>query len=99
MLKPKEVDLYKILETDNFIKKVKKTFKENLQESLFKKLRTEIYPQLKDNPYYGNKIKKLINYQPETWRYKIGNYRLFFSINEESKIIAILDFDHRKDAY
>jgi mRNA interferase RelE/StbE len=91
--------LYKIFETTNFIKKVKKVFKNNLADALFRKLQSDIYPQLKHDPYYGSNIKKLRNYKPETWRYRIGDYRLFFSIDEECQTIFILDIDHRKDAY
>ena len=91
--------MYKIFETNNFIKKVGKIFNKNLQDTLFAKLKANIYPQLKSNPYIGTNIKKLRNYKPETWRYRIGDYRLFFSVDEETKIIYILDFDHRKDAY
>lgn len=99
MLKPIEVDLYKIFETTNFNKKIEKIFTKNLQDSLSKKLKTNIYPQLKSNPYIGTNVKKLRNYKPETWRYRIGNYRLFFTVNEDTKIVYIIDFDHRKDAY
>ncbi len=99
MPKLAEVDLYQIFETNYFIKKVEKVFNKNLQNSLFKKLRSYIYPQLANNPYLGNNIKKLRNYEPETWRYRIGDYRLFFSIDEEAKIVYIFDFEHRKDAY
>ncbi len=91
--------IYKIFETDYFTKKIKKSFKENAQAVLFAKLKSEIYPQLKSNPYYGAKIKKLKNYKPETWRYRIGDYRLFYSIDEKNKIISILEIDHRQDAY
>ena len=34
--------------------------------------------------------KKLKNYNPNTWRYRIGNYRLFYEIDEKEKLIIIL---------
>jgi len=58
-----------------------------------------IYPQLKEEPHYGNNIKKLVGYKPEIWRYRIGKFRLFYVIDENEKIIYILSIDLRKDAY
>ncbi len=89
---------YKIFETNEFIKKIEKVSK---KDKLFieKKLKEYIYPQLKDEPHYGNNIKKLAGYKPETWRYRIGKYRLFYVINEVEKILYILSIDLRKDSY
>lgn len=89
---------YRIFETDEFQKRITKISK---RDKLFieKKLTQYIYPQLKEEPRYGNNIKKLVNYNPEIWRYRIGKYRLFYIIEEEEKIIYIISIDLRKDAY
>jgi mRNA interferase RelE/StbE len=81
-----------------------------------------VYPQLRDDPYYGKNneipgrsacpesaaaerrgtrggIKKLVEYKPETWRFRIGKYRLFYVIDETDKIIYILSIDIRKDIF
>jgi len=50
-------------------------------------------------PHFGNNIKKLRSYVPETWRFRIGKYRLFYSIDENDKIVFILTVEFRKDAY
>jgi mRNA interferase RelE/StbE len=36
---------------------------------------------------------------PETWRYRIGPYRLFYSVDENERIVFLLTVDDRKDAY
>ncbi|MEN6421097.1 MAG: type II toxin-antitoxin system RelE/ParE family toxin [Smithella sp.] len=41
--------------------------------------------------------EKLHGYEPDTWRYRIGNYRIFYII--ENQIINVVSIDHRKDAY
>jgi len=89
---------YKIFETNEFLKKIDKI---SNRDKLFieKKLLQHIYPQLREEPHYGNNIKKLIDYTPETWRYRIGKYRLFYVIDESGKTIYILSIDLRKDAY
>lgn len=89
---------YKIFETDEFQKKIKKISKRE-KSFIEKKLLQYIYPQLKEEPHYGNNIKKLVNYDPETWRYRIGKYRLFYFIDEEEKVVYVLSIDLRKDAY
>jgi len=33
------------------------------------------------------------------YRYKIGEYRLFYKVSEETVIIFIIDIENRKDAY
>lgn len=89
---------YKIFETDEFLKKIKKITNRD-QNFIEGKLFQHIYPQLKEEPHFGNNIKKLIDYKPETWRYRIGKYRLFYVIDENEKTIYILSLDLRKDAY
>ena len=89
---------YKIFETNEFLKRIEKI---SNRDKLFieKKLLQHIYPQLKEEPHYGNNINKLIDYKPETWRYRIGKYRLFYVIEESEKTIYLLSIDLRKDAY
>ena len=88
---------YKILETDRFFKKLEK-FKNHLDD-IREKLKEYVYPQLKDQPYFGNNIKKLKDYRPETWRYRIGDYRIFYQIDGKEKIVSIVSVETRQDAY
>ena len=89
---------YQIFETDEFLKKIKKITNRD-QFFIERKLLQHIYPQLKEEPHYGNNIKKLMDYKPETWRYRIGKYRLFYVIDENEKTVYILSIDLRKEAY
>ena len=89
---------FKIFETDQFHQDMSQDF-QGQGERIVKKLRQYVYPQLRDNPYFGKNIKKLKNYQPETWRYRIGGYRFFYEINEKERIIYMLAADSRKDTY
>ncbi|HSG30799.1 MAG TPA: type II toxin-antitoxin system RelE/ParE family toxin [Thermodesulfobacteriota bacterium] len=89
---------YRIFETDEFQKKLSKLEKKDYK-FVYKKLLDYIYPQLKEEPAYGKNIKKLRAYDPETWRYRTGNYRIFYSISDEEKIVYVLTIDKRKDSY
>jgi len=89
---------YRIFETRQFIKDLNK-IKGKLHKKLKEKLKDYVYPQLRNQPHFGNNIKKLVGWMPETWRYRIGNYRVFYEIDEEEKIIFILTIDTRESAY
>jgi len=89
---------YRIFETSEFLKRIQKLSKRD-KDFIQKKLTQHVYPQIKEEPHYGNNIKKLVDYDPETWRYRIGKYRVFYVIDRSDKIINILSIDLRKDAY
>jgi len=89
---------YRIFETTEFIKRVKKILPDR-QKRMTEKIRTYVYPQLREQPYYGRNIKKLKDYGPETWRYRIGDYRFFYEIDATKKVVYVVSADHRKNAY
>ena len=91
-------DKYKIFETDQFIKDLKKIDNPN-QRKIYGKIIKSIYPQIKMSPYVGRNIKELKDYKPETWRYRIGDFRLFYEINDKDKLINIITIEHRSKAY
>lgn len=79
------------------------TFQKNIQNKkyrgLYRKIQEYIYPQLRNNPYFGQNIKRLKGEYNDIFRYRIGNYRLFYIIEESKVIVFILDIADRKDAY
>lgn len=64
-----------------------------------RKLNERVYPQLRGEPYLGPNIKKLRWYSPDTWRYRIGRFRVFYGIDEAERTVFILSVDWRRDAY
>jgi len=89
---------YRIFETKEFLRSL-----ERLPESdasfIQAKLTGLAYPQLREMPFFGPNVKKLRGYSPETWRYRLGKYRVFFCVDDTEKIVFILSIDKRKDAY
>jgi len=69
------------------------------QQKMRDKLLSHIYPQLRRQPYYGQNIKKLVNFDPPTWRYRLGNYRIFYTVDESKKIVKMLTIESRQSAY
>ena len=89
---------FRIFETDRFQDDLRK-YSGSPQEKVVKKLRLFVYPQLRQQPYFGKNIKKLRGYQPETWRYRIGDYRFFYEIDDRKKIIFMIAADLRSGSY
>lgn len=101
MPKPEEgVSLgnYRIFETNEFSRKLERITPPDSQV-IRKKLRDHVYPRLREEPTFGKNIKKLRGYTPETWRYRIGKFRIFYSIDDKDRIVFILTIDQRKDIY
>lgn len=92
------MDSFRVFETEAFSKSLKQSFK-GQSERIASKLAAYVYPQLRENPFFGKNIKKLHNYSPDTWRYRIGDYRFFYEIDEKDKLVIMLTADNRKDAY
>lgn len=91
--------LYRIYEAQTFQKELKK-LSSNIEYKLIeRKLLQLIYPQLREEPHFGTNIKKLQNYDPESYRFRIGNFRLFYAIDETEKVVIITAIRPRKMAY
>ena len=86
---------YKISETRTFQKEISKP----RYRYLHKKIRDYVYPMLRQNPFFGNNIKRLKGEYSDIYRYRIGQYRLFYKVMGESVTVFIIGVDHRKDAY
>jgi mRNA interferase RelE/StbE len=69
------------------------------REFIEKKTRSYIYNQLRDEPHYGMNIKKLVGYDPATWRYRIGKFRLFYAVDDAGHVVSVLAIEFRRDAY
>ena len=85
---------FQIAETRTFEK-----LKNKMDSKLYIKIRDIVYPQLRSNPFYGSNIKKLKGEFEGYYRYRIGNYRLFYLIDNEQVLVVIIDLKHRQNAY
>jgi len=88
---------FRIFETRQFVQDLAKEFVHSEKTRI--RLHISVYPQLRQNPYFGRNIKKLNNYRPDTWRYRISDFRFFYEVDDRKKIIFMITADNRKDAY
>lgn len=89
---------FRIFETRRFLDDLAR-FGEVVQKRIEVKLRDFVYPILRQNPHYGANIKRLKNWDPPTWRYRVGAWCFFYEIDEEQRIVSMTAADHRKEAY
>jgi len=89
---------YRLFETEEFRTRLTRLDDRNA-ERIRRKLDVFVYPQLRREPHFGPNIRRLQGYQPETWRYRIGRFRVFYVIEELEGVVLLVTVDHRKDAY
>ena len=89
---------YRIFETDEFQRNLEKLPTRD-QENIQAKLTDYAYPRLREQPFFGTNIRKLRGFAPDTWRYRIGRYRVFYTVDEDDRTVYVLTVEARKDAY
>ncbi len=90
--------MYDLFETDEFLNSLEKLQKRD-KALVRNKLKEYVYPQIRSEPHFGINIKKLRDYSPNTWRYRIGSYRVFYTIDENDQLILLLVVESRDKAY
>ena len=63
-------------------------------------LHKDVYPQLRSNPATaGSNVKRLKGPYSDTYRYRIGAWRFFYTIDEKRRIVYMVAASHRSRAY
>lgn len=89
---------YRIFETEQFRKDLRAIARSG-SPAVVDKLKSVVYPQLRRHPHHGPHVRKLRNYAPDTWRYRIGAWRFFYEIDEGERIVLMIAAAHRGSAY
>lgn len=58
-----------------------------------------VYPMLRREPHFGPNIKRLKGEFSDFYRYRIGDYRLFYTIEETDVVVVVADLRSRQEAY
>jgi mRNA interferase RelE/StbE len=89
---------YRIFETSTLRRDLKKLGE--APEGRFRQaLRKRLYPVLEATPRQAPAAARLRDWEPPTWRVRIGQWRIFYEIDDENRIVFVTSADHRKDAY
>ena len=62
-------------------------------------LKDRVYPALRAAPRNVPSAARLRDWDPPTWRVRIGSWRIFYEIDDGKAIVFLTAADHRKDAY
>ena len=89
---------FRVFETDQFVADLERISPAR-RDKIVQKLRSSVYPRLREQPYFGPNVKKLKGFDPETWRYRIGIYRFFYIIDDREKIVFMVAADTRQQSY
>ncbi len=73
--------------------------KQKIEQKLLLKISQIVYPQLRKNPYFGTNIKRLKGKLKGYYRYRMGNYRLFYLIENDKILVIITHLSNRQGAY
>jgi mRNA interferase RelE/StbE len=89
---------YRIFETEGFqrdLASLGAASAKRIQDTLTKR----VYPVLRAAPREVPSAARLKNWDPPTWRVRIGSWRVFYEIDDEKRVVFLTAADHRKDAY
>ena len=86
---------FNIAETETFSRSIAQPE----YKKIYEKIKNYVYPQLRISPYFGNNIKRLKGELKDTYRYRIGDHRLFYTIDAGQLLVFVLNIKRRKDAY
>lgn len=57
------------------------------------------FAHIEADPRAGNNVKPLKGPLAGRWRYRVGDHRIVYSIDDSSRIISVITIAHRKDVY
>ena len=87
---------YEIAETATFQKTIQKS---NDLGRIYRKIVDVVYPLLRREPHFGPNIKRLKAEYSDFYRYRIGDYRLFYTIGEHDVVVVVAYLRSRGEAY
>jgi mRNA interferase RelE/StbE len=57
------------------------------------------FEQLRQNPYENPNIKRLKGPLQGYFRYRVGDWRVVYEVDEEKRVVTVLLIVHRSSAY
>lgn len=57
------------------------------------------FEQLGQDPYHHPNIKRLKGNLTGNWRYRVGDWRVVYQVNEQAHTVTILVIAHRSNVY
>jgi len=87
---------YRIAETETFHRTLRKN---KALQNVYRRVVEAVYPTLRREPHFGPNIKRLKGELSDYYRYRVGDYRLFYAIEEQDVVVVVMALRSRQDAY
>ena len=87
---------YTVAETESFRRALRKN---KALARLYPRIRDVVYPLLRREPHFGPNIKRLQGEFSDFYRYRLGDYRLFYTIDEQDTVVVVADLRSRQASY
>lgn len=72
-------------------------FLRKCEKALFERIREKLN-ELRENPV-PHDAKRVVGYEPPTFRIRIGKYRALYRINYQERRVIVVKIDHRETVY
>jgi mRNA interferase RelE/StbE len=89
---------YRLFETTGFLKDLDR-LGGPASRRIRATLETRAYPVLRATPRKVPSAARLQDWEPPTWRVRIGSWRIFYEIDDARGVVSLIAADHRKNAY
>ncbi|MDE0024287.1 MAG: type II toxin-antitoxin system RelE/ParE family toxin [Spirochaetaceae bacterium] len=66
---------------------------------LYRRVRDVVYPLLRREPHFGPNIKRLRGEFSDFYPFRLGEYRLFSTIDEQDTVVVVADLRSRQASY
>jgi len=83
---------------DVVLTKEAERFYERAEESLVRRL-NRCFERLKENPYYHPNIRRLRGPFDKHYRYRLGDWRVVYRVDEEGQVVVVVIIAHRSQVY
>ena len=81
-----------------FLTREAQRFYEEAEASLVRRL-NRCFQYLKESPYEHPNIKRLKGPLSGYFRYRVGDWRVVYSVDEQKRVVVVLLIAHRSKAY
>jgi mRNA interferase RelE/StbE len=89
---------YRLFETATFCRDLLRLGPE-VSRRIRATLEKRVYPVLRVTPRQAPGVARLREWEPPTWRIRIGSWRIFYEVDDENRVVFLTVAAHRGEAY
>ena len=87
---------YRIFEAKSYLRDIER-LPVGERARIGRRLEDVVYPVLRIEPHAGPSIRKLVDWRPETMRYRLDDWRCFYEIDERARLVMMTGLVRRSE--